>query len=160
MSHFHLASGEAVTDRNPSHVHVGVTSALLAEALTQIRAAPGEHMSKKTVDFGRVIGACTRVETQAEDEIVFARRVDRDGLTRFVKNRQPESTTLLTISLRRTADGSYEIRTAYLGGPGHVEPWAAPAERYQSAVAFWSRHALCFGYEPIVSGTEQIDCPW
>lgn len=157
---FHLHSGEIVTDRNPTHVHVGVTTDLLAEALAQVRVVPDEQRIKQTIDLGRVIGACTRVETRAEDEIVFAQRPDRDGLTRFVKNRQPEPTTLLTISLRRTVQGDYEIRTAYLGEPGHIEPWAAPKERYQDAVAFWSQHALCWGYEPIVPGTGQNDCPW
>lgn len=93
MSIFYLSSGEVVTDRNPTHVHVGVTPELLAEALAQIRAVPGEQRIKQTIDFGRVIGACTRVQTRPEDEIVFAQRV-RTRLARS-STRLPSRSSLI-----------------------------------------------------------------
>ncbi len=159
MRKWWLASGQEVIDRDVSHIHANVSTALLAEALSVVRVDDADRV-KHTHDFGRTVGVSHCVQTQERDEIVFAQRVGRGGLSRFVKNREPVSTTMLTVSLKRVVAGRYEIRTAYLGDPGHVEPWAASPDRFQDAVAFWEKHALCYGYEPIVPSTETNACPW
>ncbi|OGL94689.1 hypothetical protein A2348_03090 [Candidatus Uhrbacteria bacterium RIFOXYB12_FULL_58_10] len=156
-----LATGQQVFDRSPSHVHVGVTLDLLGEALRQISAEPGEEKVKRTIDFDRVIGTSNCVPTIEGDEIVFAQRVNRGGLTRFVMNRNPVPSRFLTVSMRLRSDGHYELGTAYIGGPGAVEPWAArlsgDASRMREAVAFWSRHALCWRHEPTIPDTQTSD---
>ncbi len=152
-----LATGEDVFDRTPSHIHSGVTEDLLSFALSKITPEKGEERVKRTVDFGRKIGVCVCVKTDANDEIIYTQRVNREGLSRFVKNRQPEETSLLTVTLH-PKDGWYELRTAYLGPSGFTEPWATDSEeQLRKAVDFWKSHALCWGYEPIISGTETID---
>lgn len=150
---YSLASGEQVVDSNPSHIHVGVTEEILREALAMVCVAPGEDKVKATLDLGRPLGGCNCVLTGPEDEIVFGQRPHRGGLTRFVMNRQPEPTHLVTVSLRLRPDGVYEIGTAYLGGPGHAELWASPPEKRSGAIEFWSRHALCWDYELVIFGT-------
>ncbi len=152
-----LATGEDVFDRTPSHIHNGVTEELLIFALSKITPEKGEERVKRTIDFGREIGVCVCVKTDANDEIIYAQRVNREGLSRFVKSRQPEKTSLLTVTLR-PKDGRYELRTAYLGPSGFTEPWATDLqEQLRKSIDFWSKHALCWGYEPIISGTETID---
>jgi hypothetical protein len=153
-----LASGQEVVDRDVSHIHAGVTDALLAEAFSSLRAG-GEERIKHTHEFARQIGFSNCVKTQEGDEIVFARRVHRDGLTRFVKNRKPELSNLLTVNIR-FIDGQYVLRTAYIGGPGAIEPWAATPDRFAESVSFWSANALCWGYEPIIADTETAVSPW
>lgn len=157
-----LGSGEEVFDRCPSHIHAGVTEELLREAFARSFAEPGQEKLKCTVDFGRTIGVSTRVETREGDEIIFAKRPDRDGLTCFVKNRAPEPTSCLTFTVRQQEDGRYILRTAYLGTGGFTEPWAAArdGELLADSIAFWQRNALCWGYEPVEAGTETFDPPW
>lgn len=150
-----LATGEDVFDRDPSHIHVGITPEMLQYALSRVRPEAGEERIKRTVDFGRIVGVSNCVQTQEGNEIVYARRLHRGGLSRFVKNREPEPTSLLTLTVRRMSNGQYELRTAYIGGPGCVEPWAANSqERLRESRSFWSRYALCWGSEPIIPGTE------
>lgn len=160
MARWILASGQMVIDREPSHIHVGVTDELLAEVFLALGVGDEERI-KYTHQFGRVVGVSVRVKTSTGDTIVFAQRVHRDGMSRFVKNRAPESTDQLTVTLRRMPDGQYELRTAYLGSAGHAEPWATMGtDRYESAKTFWNAQALCWGLEPIVPGTETDECPW
>src|SRR3989344_3963702 len=149
-------AGEEVVDREVSHLHASA-EAHLAEALTRIDSL-GRGQIKKTVDLGRVIGRSNCVSTSEDDEIVFAQRVNRPGLSRFVKNREPKPTSRLTVKLHRLADGKYEVRTAYIGDAGVAEPWDEDAKA--DSIPFWSAHALCFGYEPVVPGTETEKCPW
>ena len=151
-----LKSGENVVDREVSHMHAGV-SEYLALALVQI-SSNGRERIKETIDLGRVIGRSNRVSTSTDDKVIFAQRVNRPGLTRFVKNREPEPTTKLTVKLQQLVDGQYEIRTAYIGDAGVAEPWDEDAK--SDSIPFWSAHALCWGYEPVVSGTETEKCPW
>lgn len=151
-----LKTGEIVVDRQPSHIHPGARE-LLPEALSRISSNERERI-KETIDFGRIIGTSTCVETQPNDEIVFAKRPDRPGLTRFVKNRSPEPTTKLTVKLSRKEDGTYELRTAYLGDAGVAEPWNADAK--PESIRFWQNHALCWGHEEVEEGTQTSECPW
>jgi len=67
-------------------------------------------------------------------------------------------TKKLTVKLQKLSDGKYEIRTSYIGDAGVAEPWDADAK--SDSIPFWGANALCFGYEPIVSGTETEKCPW
>ena len=156
-----LGSGQIVFDREPSHIHTGVTPELLGQALTQVFAEPNEVRVKRSINFGHVIGVSACVETSESDQIIFAQRVHRDGLTRFVKNRQPQETSLLTASMRLQPDGRYQLGTAYIGSPGVNEYWATEnSEELKAAIEFWNGHALVWGSEPIVSGTETAARPW
>ncbi|MDD4901018.1 MAG: hypothetical protein PHS62_02820 [Patescibacteria group bacterium] len=151
-----LKSGEQVVDREISHIHASAKAGL-AEALARIDSL-GHERIKETIDLGRVIGRSNCVSTGDGDEIVFAQRVNRPGLSRFAKNREPEPTSKLTIKLHRLADGKYEVRTAYIGEAGVAEPW--DEEKKSTSIPFWNAHAFCWGYEPVVVGSETEKCPW
>jgi len=159
-----LKSGEEVVDRYRSHLHLDVVR-LLPDALARIESA-GRQFLVEEVDFGRPIGETICVPTGSGDEIAFALRPKRRGLSRFVKNREPEPCSSVVVILK-AADGqpgAYVLVTAFVGRRPEPEPWDRNAirtpEQSARAVAFWSSHALVWGSEEIIPGTETKTCPW
>jgi len=158
-----LKSGEMVVDRHRSHIHPTVMPHLPA-ALARI-SSQGRDFLVESVDFGRPIGETICVPTGPRDEIVYAVRSGRRGLTRFVKNRAPLPTSAVRVVLKRDdAGGYFVLLTAFLGPPAPPEPWDRNTIRTRDelarAVAFWNTHALVWGYEPSIAGTETKRCPW
>lgn len=157
MSNWILGSGQRVVDRHKSHVHEDVTR-LLPEALARINA-DGRRYFIEEVDFGRPVGETSRVATKQDDQIVYAQRANRGGLTRFVMNRKAEPCSAVTVVLKRDdRDDYYILITAFVGHRAEPEPWDQKATP-QSA-AFWSSQALVWGSEEVVPGTETVVCPW
>jgi len=154
-----LVSGELVVDRKDSHVasHTSVMP-LLADTLSQI-SSEGREVFCEEVEFGRVVGETICVHTQPGDNIVFAQRPNRLGLTRFVKDRDPEPTSKVTACFKRTYGGAYILMTAFVGGRAPSEPWDTKFADDTSR-EFWSTHALVWGREKMIPGTETNECPW
>ncbi|OGG58799.1 hypothetical protein A2765_05265 [Candidatus Kaiserbacteria bacterium RIFCSPHIGHO2_01_FULL_56_24] len=153
-----LKSGERVVDRHNSHLH-GDVAALLPAALAEIESG-GKQFLVASHDFGRVIGETICVATAAGDEIVYAQRPRRAGLTRFVKNRAPEPCSALVAILMKARDeaDTYVLVSAFVGHRPEPEPWDKNATA--NSRAFWDSHALVWGSEPVVPGTETSVCPW
>jgi hypothetical protein len=151
-----LKSGESVVDRQRSHAHDGVQP-LLSEVFEKINSE-GRGFIVATVDLGRIVGNQTRVETRDGDEIVFAQRVGRFGLTRFVKNRRAEPCSSVTVILKKGDRGEYILITAWVGTQSEPEPWDRNATA--RSVPFWNASALIWGSEAIIAGTETTQCPW
>ena len=158
MSNWVLGSGEAVVDRHQSHLHPGV-AALLPEALARINAGGRQFLTEEVV-FDHVVGETVCVPTTDADKIVFAQRPRRAGLTRFVKSRAAEPCSALTVILMtaRGEAGAYVLVTAFVGHRPEPEPWDRNAT--EQSVAFWDSHALVWGSEPTIPGTETTVCPW
>ncbi|HVW71829.1 MAG TPA: hypothetical protein VHB93_01605 [Candidatus Paceibacterota bacterium] len=129
---------------------------LIKEAVPRLEPE-GDFVKTKT-DFGRIVGEMDLVETDASSDIVYAKRIGRDRYTRFAKNAKPVPTSWVSIALQKAADG-YEIYTAYVGvgarsfpvGDGNDDP---------GAIEFWEHHALAWGRQQIVPGTETTVRPW
>lgn len=152
-----LASGEAVIDRFNSHVHETVKQ-LLPAALRNIRAR-GRGFLVEEVDFGHPVGETICIPTRPGDVIVYAKRPKRLGLTRFVKNRSPEACNAVTVILKKdSAEDYYVLITAFIGHRPEPEPWDRNANG--NSLAFWNSHALVWGCEPTIPGTETSQCPW
>lgn len=150
-----LRSGEPVFDRPTSHLHESVLG-ILPEALSEISG--GEHFFVHEVDFGRLVGETNCVATHRGDDVVWAQRPNRQGLTRFVKNRQPEPSSRAVVILKRDDYEPYYILiTAFVGSQAGREPWDPRATDEDRR--FWEEHALVYGSEPIVPGTETTLCP-
>lgn len=170
-----LGSGELVRDRFNSHLHDGVVP-FLSEAFSRIESEGRGHIDAQ-VDFGRIIGVSTCVATVPGDEIVYAQRANRRGLTRFVKKRQPEPCSSVVVILVRE-DGrrffqricrkitrlvfgrltAYVLITAFMGELTGPEPWD-PRATVRSR-KFWNENALVWGSEVVVPGTDTTVCPW
>jgi hypothetical protein len=153
-----LKSGERVVDRHQSHLH-GKVAELLPAALVVIESG-NRGFLVVSHDFGRVIGETICVETGALDQIVYAQRPRRGGLTRFVKNRVAEPCSALVAILMRARDeaDTYVLVSAFIGHPAEPEPWDRNATA--NSRAFWDSHALVWDSEPVISGTETDVCPW
>jgi hypothetical protein len=168
-----LASGDVVVDRINSHVKSHpVASELLVEALSRI-ASNGREFIAEEVNFVRVVGSTTCVPTHPHDEIRFAMRPNRVGLTRFVVGRSPEDCNTVVIILKKIEDdGSsnsrYVLITAYVGKKSPPEPWDTrtlerrpdPGIAAQESRDFWEHHALIWGSEEVVDGSMTFACSW
>lgn len=144
-----------MADRHNSHSHI--SESLLEEVLVKVESR-GRGFLVETVDLGRLVGEQTRVKTGEDDEIIFAQRAGRFGLTRFVKNRKSVPTSAVTVILKKETSGNYFLVTAWVGTQAQPEPW----DRNATATSrdFWSRNALLWGSEPVIDGTETTQCPW
>lgn len=138
-----------------SHIHQSAAS-LVAEAISRISAA-GRSFMVLGVEMGRTVGENICVETTSADEIIFAQRPGRQGLTRFVKNRQPESSSVFSLVLEECR-GEYILLTIFISPPTPVEPWHHKADA--EALAFWQSHAFIWGMERIIEGTETSVPQW
>lgn len=153
-------SGEMIYDRKNSHMVLTILP-LLPEALGKLdlTSVKNGEIVTLTHDFGRVIGHNICVETSGDDIIVWAQRPGRRGLTRLVKNRQPEETSSLTIALKKDdSEGYFVVLTSYIGGRSGLEPWDQRAT--DDDKLFWANHALIYELTQIVPGTETNACSW
>jgi hypothetical protein len=116
------------------------------------------EMMEFTTDIGRHIGESGLVETDDSDEIIYAIRKNRDRYARFTKTRKPEPSSLITISLTRIDDKTYDLYSAWLGPLTPSFP-GSPHETADSK-PFWNSHALVWGTQEVQPGTETKDCPW
>lgn len=152
-----LASGQPVYDRHNSHVHENVTQ-LLPAAFAKINAQ-GRKFLIEEVAFDQLVGETVCVPTTDADEIVWVKRPKRIGHSRFVKNRKPDPCNKVVVILKRDDfEDYYVLITAFIGHRPEPEPWDRNANG--NSLAFWNSHALIWGCEPTISGTETNVCPW
>lgn len=157
--------GYLVYDRHKSHIHIEAIP-FLEEALGKI-CARGEKFLVEQVVFPHVIGFSKCVPTDAYDEIIYAQRHNRHGLTRFVKNREPIEATSMVIILKQISKKSYVLISAYVGEIGLVEPWdwtahcqtSDPLKSYYASVESWKRRALIWDETLVIQGTA-TQHPW
>lgn len=109
-------------------------------------------------DTGQPIGMSDLVETDENDTIVYAIRKNRDRHTRFTKSRQPQLSSMITISLTRLDEQTYDLYSAWLGPNSPPTPNSPLANAMSKP--FWSKHALAWGRQEIQPGTETTICPW
>jgi len=117
-----------------------------------------ESIERHEIDIGEKIGYCDLVTTTDKDEIVYAKRPLRNTYSRFVKNRTAEPTSWLTIDLRKQTNGDYVLYTAFFG---RLVP-SFPGGNFlpKQSKEFWNNHALVWGSQDIVLGSEMTNCPW
>lgn len=117
----------------------------------------GDVMKFET-DTGRILGTSDLVETHENDDIVYAIRKNRDRHARFTKSHSPQPSSKVAISLKRLDKDSYDLFSAWLG------PLTPPTPNNPLANSdskpFWSKHALVWGNQEIIPGTETKICPW
>ncbi len=149
-----LSSGERVYDRKISHlVDNQDLYKYLEIALEKINPNEREFIVE-SVSFETPIGVSICVETELDDEILYAQRPNRSGLTRFVKNKIPKPTSDITIVLKKVED-VWIVITAYIGPKAEKEPWDPLAD--EESIKFWETHALVWGSTDVISGTEKTD---
>lgn len=128
-----------------------------------------ENLSKPSevisIALDEKVGYCNLVDTTNEDEIIYAKRLERELYTRFVKGRTPVETNNVLIVLRKSEvrEDAYDFITMYPGFPSEKEPEdlsIASKEELERSLKFWSSRALIYNEAVIESGTEKAYCPY
>lgn len=144
-----LKNGIEVIDRHNSHLHNGALEILKELLPTLAFDAP---FIKYTHKFPAPIGVthCVRTDNTPPEDIYYKKRENRRGLSRFVKNREPEPCDQFTLILKRDGE-KYFVITAFVGGQSEPEPWDKRAFSFdkrgesvaqQASIDFWSTRAL------------------
>ncbi len=159
----HLKNGAPVFDRVKSHIHTEYDKIYeyLEKTLPHINPPAGEVYFHYSHDFGGIIGESICVPTVEGDKIIYAQRPNRQGLTRFVKNKSLRPVSVFTVVLKcdqKSKEEQYILITAYIGENAPPEPWDKMAT--DESLEFWNQHALVWGSLPIMEGTETEVCPW
>ena len=146
-------------DNTNVHFHILETPNLLElvkETLVETEIEDEEQVVFEK-DLGRIIGSTSLVETDENDEIVYAKRKNRNEYSRFVKNRELIPTSYIVIVLRKIDDG-YNLWTAMCG---RLLPSVAydPKDKKDSN-GFNRTHALVYDEKLIQLDTLTNVCPW
>lgn len=157
-----LANGSKVyTDSEKSHAstHLKESPQLLG-LIQDFLSKQNFHEPEVVVehDAGKTIGHMDLIETTDKDEIVYAKRVNRDNYTKFAKNRSPVPTSFLTIILHRDEKGDYELYSAWIGR--YTPPFPGDKREAPNSKEFWATHALVFGNQAIERETLTKEKPW
>jgi hypothetical protein len=117
-----------------------------------------KEIERYEIDIGEFVGMSDLIETTADDKIIYALRPLRLQYSRFVKNKQPQPTLYIVIDLRKDTDGIYTLYTAYIG---KLTP-SFPGGDFmpEQSKEFWSHHALVWGTQEIIEGSETTENPW
>lgn len=140
-----------VIDRVVSHIHdSGNTISLLKEVIENRQQEILKHkIITIKYKFDRIIGDSKCVETTDKDEIIFAKRPNRQGKTRFVLNKKPVPCDTLIAVLKRAHDSrnTYICITSFVGFDIHHEPW----DKYATSEdrLFWLDHAIVMDSAPL-----------
>ena len=150
-----------VVDLENSHAATHIADSpqllpLLKEVISNLESM--HDCQRFEINMGREIGTSDLVETDEYDDIVYAKRPNRDLYSRFVKNKKPIPTSWITLELKEVDDQTYEIFTAYIGRI--TPPFPGNTFETTESKAFWGKHALAWGKQEIVVGSETTVSPW
>ncbi|MHB9858485.1 hypothetical protein [Streptomyces sp. YIM S03343] len=130
-------------------------AALTREALARLTVSDGPTVV--SVMFDRVVGEQDLVPTDATDDIVYARRLNRDTYSRFTRSRRPVPSHTVSLVLG-TSGGVVLLASSWIGPaspPFPGDPYETPDSR-----PYWYRHALAWGRQEVDVGSITQECPW
>ncbi|MCA9318485.1 hypothetical protein KDA06_02490 [Candidatus Saccharibacteria bacterium] len=110
-------------------------------------------------DMGRVVGPSDLVPTESSDEIVYAKRLNRDTYTVFNKSKSPQPSSLVTTAYQRHNDNTYELISAWIG-PSDSPSLPGTERETPGSKEFWTKHALAWGTQDIQPDSLTTRCPW
>lgn len=128
----------------------------LVKEVLSLNDADGENVAIEH-DLGRIIGETSLIETAVGDEIVYAKRLQRDKYTRFVKNKSLAPTSWVTVILHE-ADEGYNLWSAWCGQLVPTSPGGE--DEMPKSQGFWGNHALVYDEAIIQMETLTAECPW
>lgn len=107
----------------------------------------------------RVIGLTDGVEIDETDELIYAKRKNRDTYTVFTKSRQPQPSRFVSVVLKRQVERTFELLSTWVG-KYDSPPFPGDKNATPESIPYWSTHALVWGNQEVQSGTETTICPW
>lgn len=140
---------------NSNHIHLDL-DLYLSKIIDRIGELNGEFFTKE-FEFPEIIGKTIYVQTDDDDQIVYAIRNGKSGHTRFVLNREPIDCRHITVVLKKT-ETHFVIISIFIGQAAPYEPYDLRST--PNDLEFWNNHALIYGTEDILAGSETTNCPW
>lgn len=78
------------------------------------------------------------------DEVLYAKRLGKEGYSKFVLKRSPTASDLGSIRLKKTGDSSYMVVGGFYGIVPPKEPWMARTEEEKSRLIHtWQEYGYC-----------------
>lgn len=151
--------GRRVLTGQRSHLSNGHRDALetIARLIPEIDSSIFRDRPFQQLDMGRVVGESNCIPVLSGDDVFYARRIERWGLTPFVRRGRPVPTTYISMLAFVGGQNELWIHTAWIGPAAPKEPWdrsiSSWAELVESA-QFWANHALVEDRNVIIPGTE------
>lgn len=151
-------------------VHVDLLQSEAARHISQqphLLELASEVLARKSVhgpslrmeyDMGRTIGYSYVVATTEQDQVFYAQLLQDPAYTRFIKNGKPLATTYLSLVLRRSEDGAYELVDTWIGRLNPPRP-GTTGETADSK-PYWTSHALILGNQPLQLRSVTKTCPY
>lgn len=148
-------------DPSDSHAATHFADALglkeLTREITARTVLHGDVMFFDT-DMGRAVGNTDEVTNDEDDEIVFAKRRNRNVYTSFNKSKRSQPCSVVTTVYKKQNDESYELASAWIGSAGSPSFPGEPDETPESK-PYWLVHSPVWGSQEIQPGTETTVCP-
>lgn len=111
------------------------------------------------IDFGHTVGTSDLVENSPNDEIVYAKRLNRNEYAAFNKTKGAQPSSLVTVALEMQEDGTCELVSAWIG-PSDSPSFPGTERETAESKEFWAKHALVWGNQEVQPGSETINSPW
>lgn len=124
-----------------------------------------EEFIIRELDMGKAIGYEKLIKTKETDTIVYAKRLNRELYTRFVKGKTKALTHTMVVILSqdRCNPHKYDLVTAYPGRIAYKEPEDLnihTKQELRESLYFWQQHALIFDEANIHVATIRAACPY
>lgn len=136
--------------RNPRLLHL-VATAIASLDLT-------DQDMTISHDMGRSIGYSDILETREKDTVFYAQTSKLPVYTRFVKQRSAEQTSIMTMQLQLDTDGCYRLTNVWIGK--EYPPLPSTDATTTQSMEYWSKHAVVFNGQAILSSTITKTCPY
>lgn len=130
---------------------------LVAEILQDTELT--EDLVEFEKDMGRVVGKTDFVENDPNDEIMYAKRQNRDVYTPFNKSKIAKPYSGVSVSFAREDDGTYSLRSAWVG-PCNSPPFPGDPTETAESIPFWTKYSLVWGNQAVQEDTITSKCPW
>ncbi len=109
-------------------------------------------------DMSRVVGNMDVVDVDSTDDLLYAKRKNRNEYVPFTKSRTAQPTSFVSMGLI-LKDESYELTSAWFGG-FESPPFPGEASATQDSIDFWNKHAFVWGSQGVQEETITYTCPW
>jgi hypothetical protein len=89
---------------------------------------------------------------------MFAKPLNRPTFHRFVRRKQPDQTSYVTITVRSDDGGEYELLDTWFGRNMPAIPGSE--QETEDSKDFWKTHAIILEGHPIQNKTLTLTCPY
>jgi hypothetical protein len=151
--------GQLILDKYNSRNEVHPT--VLKEAFSKIVLGDRNHLYVSVQLEGKSVGYALVIPAALDEDIIFAKRLGYNHLSRFVRGKSPIPTNRVSVELLRIK-GSNEwlLQNSHYGDVRPLEIDLNIDVPTQEQLVYWSFNAFCWGYVGVIPGSITEKCPW